>query len=246
MHILMNTMTFLSIGSSLERTFGSLWLGVTILWSILLTSFTYILISYTIYFIGGGDQLLYQHSLGFSGVLFHLTVLQSYRFSNSTRDILGFIRVSSTVYPWVLLFGIQIILPNISFLGHLSGILVGISQVYGILDIFCLPSPEYLYSLDQAEFFTSRLQSIGISEKYIRSAPPSDSSWTSIRRDPSSLFKSLYESAIMIVSLIWNFVETLKVIIFGSRFRTEDMNILQSTFDDYDEEEFVGLPTTSR
>jgi rhomboid domain-containing protein 1 len=159
---------------------------------------------------------------------------------------LGFIRVSSTVYPWVLLFGIQIILPNISFLGHLSGILVGISQVYGILDIFCLPSPEYLYSLDQAEFFTSRLQSIGISEKYIRSAPPSDSSWTSIRRDPSSLFKSLYESAIMIVSLIWNFVETLKVIIFGSRFRTEDMNILQSTFDDYDEEEFVGLPTTSR
>ena len=122
-HIAMNMMSFFSLGTFLERSFGTLWHFTTILWSVILVNCTYVFIAFTMYFCGMRNTIN-THALGFSGTLFHLVVLQCH-LSASDRPIFGTFRVSSKVYPWVLLIGIQAIMPNVSFLGHLSGILVG-------------------------------------------------------------------------------------------------------------------------
>jgi hypothetical protein len=41
------------------------------------------------------------------------------------RSLFGFCNVPAAVYPWALLILLQIMMPGISFLGHLSGILCG-------------------------------------------------------------------------------------------------------------------------
>ena len=40
-------------------------------------------------------------------------------------SLFGLFRVPPHLYPWVLLLVIQLLMPGVSFLGHLSGILVG-------------------------------------------------------------------------------------------------------------------------
>jgi len=42
--------------------------------------------------------------------------------------------VPAKLYPWALLIFMQVIVPNASFMGHLSGILVGYLYIYGGLD----------------------------------------------------------------------------------------------------------------
>ncbi|KAL9186217.1 hypothetical protein ACHAXT_005455 [Thalassiosira profunda] len=134
MHIAMNMMSTMAIGGSLERQLGTLMLGITISWGILLTSAIYILISWLLHLIFGYEGMMLQHSVGFSGVIFQLSVLESSLSPNRTRSVFGVFTVSSKMYPWALLVALQFIMPQISFLGHLSGILVGTLQYFGMLD----------------------------------------------------------------------------------------------------------------
>ena len=46
----------------------------------------------------------------------------------------------SRLYPWALLVAMQVLIPGVSFLGHLGGILVGDLELRGFLDVL-LPSP---------------------------------------------------------------------------------------------------------
>jgi len=105
-------------------------------------------------------------SIGFSGILFHLLVLEVHS-SSQTRSLYGLFHLSPIFYPWALLLMIQVLLPNVSFLGHVSGILAGYVQLYwkqqqqqqqqttnGITSssssiAFYLPSTLYLYSFEQ-------------------------------------------------------------------------------------------------
>lgn len=94
------------------------------------------------------DQWLFYSSIGFSGVIFTLAVLESHSSPpNATRSIMGMCQVPSRAYPWVLLIIIQLMLPHISFVGHLSGLLVGILQSYGCI-AFLFPSAALLNKLE--------------------------------------------------------------------------------------------------
>jgi hypothetical protein len=42
-----------------------------------------------------------------------------------TRSIFGLFSVPTRIYPWVLMLLIQIMMPGVSLIGHLAGILVG-------------------------------------------------------------------------------------------------------------------------
>lgn len=44
-----------------------------------------------------------QASVGFSGVLFTLALIESYRSTQPTRPVFGMIHVPTRMYPWVLL-----------------------------------------------------------------------------------------------------------------------------------------------
>jgi hypothetical protein len=62
---------------------------------------------------------------GLSGVIFAMAVDESSLSPFPTRSIFGLFNVPTRVYPWVLMLLIQLLMPGVSFVGHLAGILVG-------------------------------------------------------------------------------------------------------------------------
>eukprot|EP00531_Pseudo-nitzschia_arenysensis_P019297 CAMPEP_0116119592 /NCGR_PEP_ID=MMETSP0329-20121206/2724_1 /TAXON_ID=697910 /ORGANISM="Pseudo-nitzschia arenysensis, Strain B593" /LENGTH=327 /DNA_ID=CAMNT_0003613305 /DNA_START=270 /DNA_END=1253 /DNA_ORIENTATION=+ len=146
MHIGMNMLSTAAISGSLEKRVGTLRLLVSIWWAVLLTSAIYMLIAYLAYAVFGYDAWMYQHAVGYSGIIFYLSVLES-RIHPGPRSLFGFVSVPSSVYPWVLLVALQLFMPNLSFLGHLAGILNGTLEYYGALDVLYV-SDAFLIHLE--------------------------------------------------------------------------------------------------
>ena len=122
MHIGMNMMSTAAISTMVERRLGTVAYVLTVLWSVVLTGILYVGIALTGQALMAKDDLMYSHSLGFSGIMFHLLVLESNLTPNAQRSVFGFANVPSQAYPLVMLVVMQFIMPNISFLGHLAGI----------------------------------------------------------------------------------------------------------------------------
>jgi membrane associated rhomboid family serine protease len=208
-HLAMNMLSFLTLGTFLEKSFGTLWHFATILWSVLLVGSTELLIVFALYFLGDKGSID-GHSLGFSGTLFHLMVVQCQLQSSSSHSVFGLFQVSSKVYPWVLLIGIQLMLPHISFVGHLSGILVGQLHTAGYLK-WILPSPRRLRSLDES----SILHRTSCNANYVKT-PRSDEIFVSTFSSGESSIRMIISTYLCILwTFIKNVAETLKVIIFG-------------------------------
>lgn len=97
--------------------------------------------------------------VGFSGVLFSYAIIESFHTLESSRSVFGLFSVPARIYPFILLVILQVseesvfmhfcnsrfydifqvMIPGISFIGHLSGVLVGVLCVTGALKV-CLPS----------------------------------------------------------------------------------------------------------
>ncbi len=150
LHIVMNMLAFMGLGAWLEFKVGTAYFVWTIWVSTLLTNTLYIGICFFLATVTKREQWLYYSSIGFSGVIFTLAVLESYSSPpGSTRSIFGMCNVPARVYPWVLLIFIQLVMPHISFVGHLSGLLVGILQAYGCLGVL-FPSADFLNRLESS------------------------------------------------------------------------------------------------
>ena len=67
-----------------------------------------------------GEYWLNQCAVGFSGVVFALIVLDNARSGVQRRSIFGLLSVPAPLYPWALLVLWQLLLPGVSFLGHLG------------------------------------------------------------------------------------------------------------------------------
>lgn len=95
-------MSTTAIGSMLEKRFGTLRMIITMLWSIILSSVIYIASALFLSVFLGFGGLMYQHSIGFSGVIFHLSVLECNLGPHASRSVFGMLDVPSSLYPWVL------------------------------------------------------------------------------------------------------------------------------------------------
>ena len=255
LHIGFNMMSTAAIGSLLEKRFGTLRHLFTVFVGMFLTSSTYILVACLLSWICRWDNLMYQHSLGFSGVLFQLSVLEANLSPNSTRSVFGMAQVPAYLYPWALLVALQIFMPQISFVGHLSGIFVGTLQLYGVLDALILPSDEYLRTMDD----WPSLQRIASREGYVRT-PAEGSSSISHVRDPSSLVSAIRRGIGIMLKLVKDLLETIRVIIFGRGrgnenigfgHRTDNENTVTDALIDNevnaggDDDDWAGLPSIS-
>lgn len=209
MHIGMNMMSTMAIGTSLEKQVGTFTMGLTILWGILLTSTIYTFTSWLLYVVFGYEKMMYQHSLGFSGVIFQLSVLEANLSPNRTRSVFGILQVSSKMYPWALLVVIQFVMPHISFLGHLSGILLGTLQLHGALDTI-FPSDAYLQTLET----WSALESI-TSKSGFKKMPETGSPLRNLNRDSGGLLSAVVSGFGATIQLVKNICETVKFAIFG-------------------------------
>ena len=69
-------------------------------------------------------KISHQCAIGFSGVIFGLIVVDNGMTGAAQRSIFGFFYVPAQLYPWTLLVLWQVIMPGVSFLGHLCGVLV--------------------------------------------------------------------------------------------------------------------------
>jgi membrane associated rhomboid family serine protease len=98
----MNMMSTLTIATWLEGQLGTIRLLISILWSIGLTSILYIIVAAFLYYSFGWVDLMNQHSVGFSAVIFHLSVLESHLGTHSSRSVFGIFEVPARVYPWAL------------------------------------------------------------------------------------------------------------------------------------------------
>jgi hypothetical protein len=87
--------------------------------------------------------------VGFSGVLFAMAVDEATLSPFPTRSVFGLFEVPTRLYPWVLMLVLQFLLPGVSLLGHLCGILIGFAHAAGVLR-FAIPSLETLRKLERS------------------------------------------------------------------------------------------------
>lgn len=140
LHIVFNMVTFEAIGPKIERKQGSLNFIYNLFLFDILGSIIHESIAYLLFKTNTFTEFMYECTVGLSGVIFTLLVINMRDQESPTMSVFGFFRVPTKLYPWVLLVIMQIIMPNVSFLGHLSGIMVGFLYSYGYLGIFQPPS----------------------------------------------------------------------------------------------------------
>ncbi|PNH04958.1 hypothetical protein TSOC_008846 [Tetrabaena socialis] len=122
-------LAFVPMGSSLERTVGTVQFAYLLLLISLLEGLLYVAVSALLAASGLMPGAMASCAVGFSGVIFGLIVIDNAQGSSaSSRSILGLFSVPAPAYPWALLVFWQLLMPGVSFLGHLSGVLVGGSR----------------------------------------------------------------------------------------------------------------------
>jgi hypothetical protein len=225
MHIGMNMLSTAAISSALEKKLGTFRLLFSIWWAILLTSAIYILIAYAVYAVFGYDSWMYQHAVGYSGIIFHLSVLES-RLHPGPRSVFGVFSVPASVYPWVLLLVLQLIMPNLSFLGHLAGILTGTLEFYGLFDVLFvgdsflvhLESLCMMRKLVALDTFVGTTQGNGLLRLRSESSPSA-----------SFLFHSIRKAFYIVSKFAKDILETILVCICGRNRRIPD-NLMSFRF----------------
>ena len=143
----MNMMSFNIIGPSVERAVGTLVvLGMAIIFPLAI-GVTYLLMQYFAAAVMKDESYLYSCAVGFSGVLFGLVMVDTgvaWGRGERTRRLLS-CTVPSWLYPLAVLVGLSLLMPGISFVGHLAGVAVGTMYVKGLLLPFSLPRTWVLW-----------------------------------------------------------------------------------------------------
>jgi membrane associated rhomboid family serine protease len=150
LHIAMNMMTVFYMSNRRERKLGSLPFAGMIVLLVWVSGWLYVTIDYVIVLVHPSWS---RCAVGFSGVLFALIMAESLLVAASEagamRSVFGFFRVPVWAYPWILLVLLQLLMPKISLLGHLSGILVGFAYAKGMLR-FATPRRSWVRAMDNS------------------------------------------------------------------------------------------------
>ena len=134
MHLYYNMSSLIWKGRKLENRFGPIRFTITLLSFVVISPVITIALSYAAAEILEDISYLSQCAAGFSGVLFALKVLMSYYdASEGSYSRVLFLTVPTRAAFWFELVLIQILVPNVSFVGHLAGILTGLLYVKGPL-----------------------------------------------------------------------------------------------------------------
>ena len=129
MHLCYNMISFIWKSRQLERKISStiylfLLVFLTISTNLLYICINMLLAKYVDY------RYSYHCAVGFSGVLFALKMILNSFTTNTYSSVMGLFIVPIRFTPWIELVIISVLVPNASFVGHLSGICVGILTVW--------------------------------------------------------------------------------------------------------------------
>jgi membrane associated rhomboid family serine protease len=216
LHIGMNLMSTAAISTMIERRLGTLTYILTVAWAVILTGVLYVSIAWLSQAVLGRDELMHSHALGFSGIMFHLLVLESNLIGpNASRSVFGIVNVPSYAYPMVMLVVMQVIMPNISFTGHLCGIVTGTLHLYGLLD-GVLVNQGYLQEMEQWRLLRGLTsKDTFVPTPMVTAITTTNSNGESLRRDPRALLTAIRRGCQLILSFLFNILETIQISIFG-------------------------------
>ncbi|XP_055022994.1 rhomboid-related protein 4 [Boleophthalmus pectinirostris] len=119
-------------GMRLERRLGGPYFLYLLSVFSVLTGLVYLLLEAALTELTQDNSFSMQCAVGFSGVLFGLKVLVNHYFPGGVSSVMG-IPISNQYASWAELVLIHITSPGTSFIGHLSGILVGLLYTSGPL-----------------------------------------------------------------------------------------------------------------
>ncbi|XP_048460803.1 rhomboid-related protein 4 [Rhincodon typus] len=131
-HLYFNMVSMLYKGIKLEPRLGTKWFAYMLSVFSVMTGVVYLVLEILL------EELMEDHSykmqcaVGFSGVLFALKVVNNHYNPGGISYVLGF-PVQKQYACWGELIAIHLIAPGTSFVGHLSGILVGLLYTKGPL-----------------------------------------------------------------------------------------------------------------
>ncbi|XP_067898596.1 rhomboid-related protein 4 isoform X2 [Heterodontus francisci] len=131
-HLYFNMVSMLYKGIQLEQRLGSKWFAYMLSVFSLMTGVVYLVLEMLLTELMNDHSYKVQCAVGFSGVLFALKVVNSYYNPGGITYVLG-IPVQKQYACWAELIAIHLIAPGSSFVGHLSGILVGLLYTKGPL-----------------------------------------------------------------------------------------------------------------
>lgn len=128
-HLYYNMMSLCWKGINLELKMGSAAFLQLIIFSLLVSHSLLVISAYFLYIYTDFTASYHTCAVGFSAVLFSLKYVWNYSAGSST-NIMG-VNVPTKYASWLELILVSLLHPNVSFLGHLSGILAGIIFVHG-------------------------------------------------------------------------------------------------------------------
>ncbi|XP_050230019.1 rhomboid-like protein 15 isoform X2 [Mercurialis annua] len=156
LHVAFNMMALVPLGSELERIMGSVrLLYLTILLATTNAIFHLLIALVVAYNPFHGDEFLMNEcAIGFSGILFSMIVIETSLSGVQSRSVFGLFNVPAKWYAFILLVVFQVLMTNVSLLGHLCGILSGFAYTYGLFN-FLLPGTSFYSSIEASSWLSS-------------------------------------------------------------------------------------------
>lgn len=158
LHVLFNMLALVPLGSELERIMGSIRLAYLI---ILLATTNAIFHLFIALLVAHNPFHPYQYlldecAIGFSGILFSMIVIETSLSGVQSRSVFGLFNVPAKWYAFILLVAFQLLMTNVSLLGHLCGILSGFAYTYGLFN-FLMPGASSFSAIEASSWLVSTL-----------------------------------------------------------------------------------------
>lgn len=134
-HLYYNMASFMWKAVTLERHFGSAYFAYMVTVFSMATGVVYLLLHYLMAEVLDQWSAMQSCAVGFSAVIFALKVVTTHIQPRGMTMIMGIFPIPTRLACWAELVIISVLFPNVSFVGHLSGILVGLAYVWGPLKV---------------------------------------------------------------------------------------------------------------
>ncbi|XP_014496218.1 rhomboid-like protein 15 isoform X1 [Vigna radiata var. radiata] len=156
LHVLFNMMALVPLGSELERIMGSVRLLYVIILLATSNAIFHVLIALVVAHnpVLTYDYLMNECAIGFSGVLFSMIVIETSLSGVQSRSVFGLFNVPAKWYAFFLLVVFQLLMQNVSLLGHLCGILSGFAYTYGLFN-FLIPGTTFYSSIESSSWLST-------------------------------------------------------------------------------------------
>lgn len=149
LHVMFNMLALVPLGSELERLMGSVRLFYIMFLLATSNAIFHLIIAVLAAYnpFHPFEYLMHECAIGFSGILFSLIVIETTLSGAQSRSFFGLFNVPAKWYPWILLIVFQLLMSNVSLLGHLCGILSGFAYSYGLFNIL-IPGTSFYSAIE--------------------------------------------------------------------------------------------------